>query len=250
MMFFVEKKVSGAQLYQSNHVQEEIKSLVSEYAPLVKRIAEQIKWKIPEGIELDDLIQSGIIGLLEAKSQYDAQHQTSFKTYATIKVRFAIYEAIRKHTGITRELSQNIKQILKTTHQLEQSENKYPSVANLTQKLGVTHQEYAAVTEEMNVLNASSFEELTEEQVPIQQQSNPFLCTASEEVRTQLRAGIQELTYREQLILSLYYNQFLGFREIAVILQLTEARISQIHAQLLIKLKSKLDHLTTIQDFQ
>lgn len=247
----MERKVSKTELYKSNQNQNELSNLVNEYAPLVKRIAEQIKWKTPNGIELDDLIQSGIIGLLEAKSNYMSQYEASFKTYATIKIKYAIYESLRKHTGITRELSQSIKHITKTISQIEQQDGARATTKKITQKLGITHIEYARVSEEMSALNAVSFEDIPEEQFSDENLQNPLMFAAKVEVRSMLKSVLNELPKREQLILALYYNEFLGFKEIGKILDLTEARVSQLHAQLLQKLKLRLRavHSNTIEHF-
>lgn len=245
MMFFMERKVTGAQLYQSNQRQVELSNLVDEYAPLIKRMAEQIKWKLPHGIELDDLIQSGIIGLFEAHEKFLIEYKASFKTYATIKIKYAIFESIRKHTGITRELSQSIKKISSAINELEQQESSQSTTKMLTEKLGISHTQYARISEEINIINASSFEELSEEQRSEQALQNPLFFTANEQIRSQLKSTINNLPKRDQLILSLYYNEFLGFKEIGNIVQLTEARVSQIHSELLTKLKERLRHLST-----
>lgn len=229
----------GAKLYQSNQNQDSLNDLVAQYAPLVKRLADQIKWRIPEGIEVDDLIQSGVIGLLEAKDKYNPDREASFKTYATLKIRYAMYEALRKHTGITRELSQAMKQIATAVGQLQQKDD--DSTAKLTETLGISHQEYARVNEEINLLHARSFDELTDDELLPQSENDPFLRLADDQIKRQLKEVLLSLPQREQLVLALYYNEFLSFKEIGQILELTEARVSQIHSGLLRKLKSRLD---------
>lgn len=243
MRFFKERKVTGTQPYQSNQNQEDLSSLVSEYASLVKRIAEQIKRTIPQGLELDDLIQSGVIGLLEANYSYNTTHDASFKTYATMKIRYAIYESLRKHTGITREISQLIKQIEFSIVEIERKNVRVTSLG-VAETLGVSPEKYARITEEINAFKTISMEDLPGDQECSGPQSqNPIFHIAQDKRRVTVLEVLNNLPRRDQLILSLYYQEFLSFKEIGQILELSEARISQIHAQLLIKLKSRLSEI-------
>lgn len=238
----MESEVIGAYQYQSNQNQDELHDLVCHYAPLVKRIAEQIKWNIPQGIELDDLIQSGLIGLLEAKNTYAPEHQTAFKTYATLKIRYAIFETLRKHTGITRELSQSIKQISAATETLHRAQEEI-TTQKVTELLGLSHHEYACITESISMLKAKSLDGSMDDECIQANTNDPFFNTASDQIRSILKEVLQDLPRREQLILALYYNEFLSFKEIGGLIDLTEARVSQLHAQLLSKLKTRLQHV-------
>ncbi|KGP63718.1 hypothetical protein EP47_04970 [Legionella norrlandica] len=227
--------------YQSNQRQDNLTVLIEEYGPLVKRIAQQIKWKVPESIELDDLIQSGIIGLIEANNGFSLDHQATFKTYATLKIRYAIYEALRKHSGITRELSQSIKQVANALDNLHR-ENQKPTTELVSQKLGMTFHEYSCFNEEINLLKAKSLEDATESEISQDNDDNPIVDVMKSEVKEILKKIVLGLSNREQILLALYYNELLSFKEIGQVLNITEARVSQIHTQLLSKLKA---HLTT-----
>lgn len=239
MLYFREKKVLEVMQYKFSQKQNELTALIEEYAPLVKRAAQHIKWKIPDSIALDDLIQSGVIGLIEAHNSFSLAHHTSFKTYATLKIRYAIYEALRQHTGITRELSQSIKQVANALDSL-QKENKQPTALQISGKLGISTHEYACVNEEINLLRAKSLEATVESEYAQETENNPFLNTMHAETKKILNQVIFSLEAREQILLALYYNELLSFKEIGRILDLTEARVSQIHSQLLAKLKAHL----------
>jgi len=245
MTSFREKKVTNIQFYQSNQQQDELTDLITEYAPLVKRIAEQIKHKCPPSVDLDDLIQSGIIGLLQAHQNYLEDKGASFKTYASLKIRYAVYEGLRNSSGVTRDIAQYTKQINATVNKIEQSDNS-PLHGIIAEHMGVSQKQYQKMTEEISAQKTISYDALNEEIESTSADSkNPFNNAANEELTTNMKSMLKALPKREQIILSLYYNDFLNFKEIGEILQLTEARVSQIHHQLLEKLKTRFKEMYT-----
>lgn len=246
MQFSRERKLTHAQIYQSNQNQVELDSLICEYAPLVDRIATQIKHKCPPGIDLDDLIQSGIIGLLQARNDYTPDKGASFKTYASMKIRYAVYEGLRTHSGITRDVSQYLKKISAAINSIEKT-NDSVSHTNIMNNLGVSQQQYTRMCSEIKAHKTVSLEGLDNENaLTVDGEDGPFSSTLRSELQLNVKNAIQELPKREQLILMLYYNEFLSFKEIAQILQLTEARVSQLHHQLLNKLKRLLNGMEDI----
>ncbi len=232
--------MTSAQMYQSNQHQDELTKLVCDYGPLVNRIAEQIKYKCPPGIELDDLIQCGIIGLLQAKNEYSPERGASFKTYATMKIRYAIYEGLRAHSGITRDIGQYMKKISTAIDCIEKA-NQMVSHLGIRENLGLTQTQYSRMNAEIKAHKALSMEDVNGEADLVEETlENPYTATLFSELKSKIKNAIKTQPKREQLILALYYNEFLSFKEIAGILQLTEARVSQIHHQLLNKLKTTL----------
>ncbi|QDP73467.1 FliA/WhiG family RNA polymerase sigma factor [Legionella israelensis] len=238
--------MSGTQMYQSNQQTDDLSGLVSQYAPLVKRIAEKIKYKCPPSIELDDLMQHGIIGLLQAYNDFNPSKGASFSTYASIKIRYAIYEGLRQSTGITREISQNIKKINAIIEQMDQ-DNQPLKHQKIAETLGISSEQYSIMRNEIAAHKMLSMEEIYENQITVESsQGKPYDETLTTEISEQIKALLSTLPKREQIILALYYNELLTFKEIADILHLTEARVSQIHRQLRTKLKARIPE---IEDF-
>lgn len=235
--------MSSTQMYQSNQQSDDLSELVSQYAPLVKRIAEKIKYKCPPSVELDDLVQQGIIGLLQAHKEYNPATGASFATYAHIKIRYAIYEGLRQSTGITRDISQNIKKINAIMEQMNQN-NQLPQHQKVAETLGVSSEKYGLMRKEIAAHKVLSMEDIYEHQITAEsERGRPYHETLMTEVSEQIQTLLSTLPKREQIILALYYNELFTFKEIADILNLTEARVSQIHQQLKTKLKSKISEI-------
>ena len=235
-------------IYQSNQQDADIERLVTEFAPLIRRIAEQIKYKCPPGIDIDDLIQCGVIGLLQAKNEFQDNMGATFTTYASLKIRYAIYQGLRTHSGMTRDISQYIKKINRVVEDLEKA-FKSTKHQNIMSELAVTEQEYHKMHQQINAQKTVSLDALDESNgFIVKDDDNPQQLFLNEERTTHLKESIQRLTKREQMILAMYYNEFLSLREIGEILGITEARVSQIHSQLLDKLKPALqDFATTLE---
>lgn len=229
--------------YAQVEQQTDIANLVTQHAPLIKTIALRIKANLPAHVELDDLIQSGLIGLLEAHSSYAQNKGASFKTYATIKIRGAIIDELRKNSGITRDIGQNMKKIAAATAKLEHESSQ--EAARVTGKMvakemGISLEKLNQMSTEINAyqsLNWSDHEVI--ETVPDHDGADPFNLVAEHHQHDLINQMIQSLPEREQLILALYYNEQLGFKEIGHVLNLTEARISQLHQQIMMKLQQK-----------
>lgn len=231
--------MTDTQFYPSKPDQEELSDLVRQYAPLIKRICQQIKSKILGNFELDDLIQSGAVGLLEAKASFSEECGASFKTYATMKIRYAIYDGLRKHSNITREISQHIKRIQAAISSFEQHSK--ATAKEIAHVMGVSDQKYTQMVEGINAYKMVSIEDDLEKITQVvDTEHDPLLLVGLDKLRSTITAVLKELPSREQKILALYYNNHLAFKDIAEVLQLTEARVSQIHSQLLLKLKNKL----------
>lgn len=234
--------MKDATQYQSMKQHHELTTCVSQYTGLVKRIALHIKKMLPYRFELDDIIQAGFLGLLEAKASYNEHFGAAFQTYAAIKIRYAIYESLRKDSGVTREISQKLKRISQAIGQLENKQ--IVTATSVADVLGITTEQYHRDLTSINAVKTVPLDDLTHE-IPSADDSlsNPVLETARLQIKSMIKKLIEELPKKEQLVLALYYNECLGFREIGEILALSEARISQIHAQLMKKLRLKLVNL-------
>lgn len=233
----------GIECYQ--HVEsnnEDLSGFVITYGPLIKRIANHIKCRLPASVELDDLLQAGLIGLLEAKNTFSEEGGAGFETYASIRIRGAIIDELRRNTGITRDISQNIKKIAQAKSSLENQDSDALMISSraLSDKMGISEKKYTHMMSEINAYHAISLNDVSAiEEIPCGLSLDPLAALEHDNITCSIKAVINTLPKREQQVLALYYNEQLNFKEIADILDLTEARISQIHAQSLTKVKRK-----------
>lgn len=240
--------MQGVDCYEHIGHHDDLAGFVQKHATLIHKMAWHIKNRLPVHIELDDLIQSGLIGLLEARNTFSEAGGASFNTYASLKIRCAIYEFVRKNSGITRDISQNIKKISSSISRIENSDEALLSDQSIADEMGVSLKKYADMTREISAYKAISMQELDVfEDVVCENTLNPLQTLEAESDKAMIKSVLKELPKREQIILALYYNNQLNFKEIADIMDLTEARISQIHTALLSKLKRKLTYQNEYQ---
>jgi RNA polymerase sigma factor for flagellar operon FliA len=240
-MTCLEPNVDGVKCYQHIEHHHDLTAFVQEHAALIHKMAWHLKHKLPESVELDDLIQSGLIGLLDAKNTYLKEAGAAFTTYASLKVRCAMYECVRKNSGITRDISQHIKKISAAISRIENNQDGQVSSQAIAAEMGVSAQQYADMTREINAYKSISMHDVEGvEDVACEKSLNPLEVLADESEKGLIKSMLSELPKREQIILALYYTHQLNFKEIGEVMNLTEARISQIHAGLLSKLKRKL----------
>lgn len=233
--------MEGVECYEHIERHDDLTGFVQSHASLIHKIAWHIKNRLPVHIELDDLIQSGLIGLLEAKNSFSETAGASFSTYASLKIRCAIYEFVRKNSGITRDISQNIKNISASVARIEKEHEGSITDKNIADEMGISLKKYSDMTREISAYKSISMQEAEfTDDVACQDTLNPLQALEEESDKSIIKTVVSDLPKREQIILALYYNNQLSFKEIAHIMDLTEARISQIHAVLLGKLKRKL----------
>lgn len=236
---------SGLTMY-TDQSETSSQSLVTEYAPLVKRIAQHLMARMPSSVQIEDLIQSGLIGLLEAATNYDASKGASFETYAGIRVRGAMIDEVRRGDWSPRSVHRNSRRITEAMNAVSAREGQEASDVEVAKELGVELDEYHAMLNDSTTARLFSYEELTsgdEDNVGIEIASNtesPFAGTASESMRKQLAQEIKNLPERERLVLSLYYDEELNLKEIGLILEVSESRVSQIHSHAVLKLRTRM----------
>ena len=233
--------MQGVECYEHISHHDDLTGFVQEHASLINKLAWHIKGRLPQHIELDDLIQSGLIGLLEAKKSFSEKEGASFTTYASLKIRCAIYEFVRKNSGITRDISQNIKKISAAVSRLENRQDTTISNKEIADEMGVSQKKYADITSEITAYKlVSTYEVASIDNIACDNYVNPLFLIEADNEKSLIQSMVQDLPKRDQLILALYYNEQLNFKKIAEIIGLTEARISQIHSTVLSKLKRKI----------
>lgn len=221
--------------------------LVTQYSALVKRIAYHIMSRLPPSVQVDDLIQAGMIGLLEASRNYDAGQGASFETYAGIRIRGAMLDEIRKGDWAPRSVHRKARQVAEAVRQIENSTGRDARDSEVAEVMGMSLKEYHKTLQDASGCRLLSFEDMgiNEDSVPSKvggASSTPFEGVQREDFKKNLADEISGLPDRERLVLTLYYDEELNLREIGAVIGVSESRVSQIHSQALIRLQARLGH--------
>ncbi|MFV1873244.1 MAG: RNA polymerase sigma factor FliA [Oleiphilus sp.] len=219
--------------------------LVRDHAPLVKRIAHHLLARLPASVQVDDLIQAGMIGLLEASRKYEASKGASFETYAGIRIRGSMMDEIRKGDWVPRSVHRNARRIAEAIKTIEDRMGRDAQDEEIAYELDMTLDEYFSCLKDSNGGKLFSFEELNEQgELNLDEYSSdsqsPVQTAVNDAFKAQLIKEIDNLPEREKMVLSLYYEEELNLKEIGLVLSVSESRISQIHAQAAMRLRSRL----------
>lgn len=219
-------------------------SVVEDLLPLVKSIALRIRVKLPDFIELDDLTQAGLIGLLNACHSYDPNQGANFQTYASIRIRGAILDELRRNDWLPRSVQTQLGEVSRAIAKVEAREGRTAQDHEVAETMKLSMDEYRELTTKLSAARLVYLDANTDsaDEVPVAA-TEPEAEYSEEEQRTLLRAGIDMLPEREKLMMSLYYVEELNIREIAAVLEVTEGRVSQLHGQALARLRSRLGNL-------
>lgn len=228
-------------LYKEN-ARVKASSTLEEHAQLVKQVAMHLITRLPANIELDDLIQVGMIGLLEADQTFDPSRGAQFETFARFRIRGAMIDEVRRTSNLPRSVMSNIRETTKARGELEQRLGRAAYDSEMADYMGVSLEDYHAnsskshqyQTVSLTDSESGSESELRFEGLSISKQ------LADGQFRSALATAIGELSEREQLIFSLYYNDEMNLKEIALILGVTESRVCQIQRQAIKKLQTLL----------
>ncbi|KXI27945.1 RNA polymerase sigma factor FliA [Paraglaciecola hydrolytica] len=219
--------------------------LVERHAPLVKRIAHHLLARLPASVLVDDLIQAGMIGLLEASRNFDGSKGASFETFAGIRIRGSMLDEIRKGDWTPRSVHKNGRAITEAIRQVERETGRDARDVDVAEKLQVGIDEYHQMLLEVNSGKLIGIEDLgvTEDVVTNEQtkgSDTPFEDLLQGSFQKALAHAITTLPEREAIVLSLYYDEELNLREIGEVLDVSESRVSQIHSQAMLKLKVRM----------
>ena len=216
-------------------------SVVEDLLPLVKSIALRIRVKLPDFIELDDLTQAGLIGLLNACQSYDPNQGANFQTYASIRIRGAILDELRRNDWLPRSVQTQLGEVSRAIAKVEAREGRTAQDHEVAEAMQLPLDEYRELTTKLSAARLVYLAANTEsgDDVPVGDRE-PEAEYSEEEQRALLRSGIDMLPEREKLMMSLYYVEELNIREIAAVLEVTEGRVSQLHGQALARLRSRL----------
>lgn len=224
--------------------QEERERLIHEHAGLVKRIAYHLISRLPPSVQVEDLIQAGTVGLLEAAKKYDASQGASFDTYAGIRVRGAMLDEIRRSDWAPRSVHKNARQITEAIRGLENRLGRSARDAEVAEAMGMDLEDYHQVVRDSTSYQVFSFEDIlpdSDDKTFWQgRASGPQEGFSREQFKAALSQGISGLPEKEALVLSLYYDEELNLKEIGEVLAVSESRVSQIHSQALARLRARL----------
>ena len=217
---------------------------VTQHADLVRRIAHHLAARLPASVEIDDLIQAGMIGLLEASRSYDAEQGASFETYASIRIRGSMIDEIRRGDWVPRSVHRRARDAAATIRRLEQATGRAASATEVAQAMDMPLPEYMRLIEDAARGQVLSLESRIEDQgeldTPATGGPTPQQVLERSQFGEELGKAIGQLPEREQLVLSLYYEQELNLKEIGAVLNVSESRVCQIHGQAMLRLRSRL----------
>ena len=219
--------------------------LVDRYAPLVKRIAHHMLARMPASVQVDDLIQAGLVGLLEAARNYDPGKGASFETYAGIRVRGAMIDDMRRGDWAPRSVHRNARRVQEAIQTVEARTGRDATDQEIAGELELSLDEYHAMAQDAVCSKLFSLDEFRGEEYSLIDQiagsdESPAEGMQRESLRRSLAQAIGELPERERLVLALYYDEELNLKEIGLVLGVSESRVSQIHSQAALRLRTRL----------
>lgn len=218
--------------------------VVVEHAALVKRIAHHLMARLPASVQIEDLIQAGMIGLLEASRQYDPSQGASFQTYAGIRIRGAMLDEIRRLDWAPRSVHRKAREVAAAIQEIESRTGRDAKDAEVAEALGISLDEYHQILRDSAATKLFSIDELHAETgqaaEPAGATPTPLVCLQQEGFQQALAAAIVGLPERERLVMQLYYDEELNLKEIGAVLGISESRVSQIHGRILLKLKAEM----------
>ena len=222
-----------------------VEELVERNIDLVKRIAQHLSARLPATVDIDDLMQSGMVGLLEAASNFDPSRGASFETYAGIRIRGSMLDDIRKHDWTPRSVHHKYRQVAEAIGEVENETGRPASAKDVAKRLGITLDAYHKILTDSASSRLFSLDETLDETSlhrlrPTSNSSTPEQDLQQSQFRDRLVRAISQLPEREQMVLSLYYEQELNLKEIGEILEVTESRVCQIHGQAVLRLRATM----------
>ena len=236
--------IEYAKSNQNSTIREKI---IIEYAPLVKLVAGRVSMYLGYNVEYEDLVSYGVFGLIDAIDKYDYSKAVKFETYASLRIRGAILDQIRKMDWIPRTIRQRQKQIDAVMRQIESTKGRVATDEEIAIGLGITNEEYSEWQSKMKITSVVSLNEFLEQgsEVPNTPSGSrhfimPEEAVEQEELKVMLVEALTLLTEKERRVIELYYYEDLTLKEISHVLEVTESRVSQLHTKALQKMKNKL----------
>lgn len=229
--------------------------IILEYAPLVKVVAGRLSMYLGYSVEYDDMVSYGVFGLIDAIDKFDMTKEVKFETYASLRIRGAILDQIRKMDWIPRTIRQRQKQIDSVMKDIEQRTGREATDEEAAEGLGISCDEFLEWQSQLKANNVISLNEYVEQGSDISSDKNPTgsyempeAVVEKSELKEMLEEALELLTEKEKKVVLLYYYEDLTLKEISRVLEVSESRISQLHTKALQKMKTKMGKYIGILD--
>ena len=223
--------------------------ILLEHAPLVKRLAYQLKARLPPSVEVDDLIQAGMMGLLDAVNRYEDTHGAQFETYAVQRIRGAMLDELRGMDWLPRNVRQDMRKIEVAMSNLQQKLGRPPSEAEIARSMKLSLAEYQEKLTEGSGHQLVYYEDYQDEgderdsfleRYMVDENGDPLSSLLEDDFRHALIEAIDELPEREKILMGLYYEQEMNLKEIGAVMGVSESRVSQLHSQAIARIRASL----------
>ena len=228
----------------------DLNSTLKQYSPLVRRLAHQMIAKLPANVEVDDLIQVGMIGLSDALTRFDASQGVQFETFATQRIRGAMLDELRGNDYLSRGTRKQQRSIESAVQKLEQRLGRAPIESEIATEMGLGLAEYQELLGKVRGTQLVYLEDMSGDEGDqdfldrhvgrVAVDGNPLSQLQDHRMRSALVEAIKVLPEREQYVMSMYYEHDMNLKEIAAVLKVTESRICQLHSQSIARLRVKL----------
>jgi len=226
----------------------EKQDLLTVHAPLVKRLAHQMRAKLPPSVEVDDLIQAGMMGLLDAVGRYEETHGAQFETYAVQRIRGAMLDELRNSDWLPRSIRQNMRKIETAINAMQQRLGRGPNETEIAEELKVSLTDYQEMLTDGSGHQLIYYEDFHDsdggenflDRYCVDEAGDPLRCLVNGAFREAVVGAIDVLPEREKILMSLYYEQELNLKEIGVVMGVSESRVCQLHSQAIARLRAKL----------
>jgi len=228
--------------------QLDLNSMIKQYSPLVRRLAHQMIAKLPANVEINDLMQVGLIGLTDALSRFDATQGVQFETFATQRIRGAMLDELRGGDWMSRGTRRQQRSIETALHKLEQTLGRAPQESEIAKEMGLSLVDYQELLGKVRGTQLVCLEDMSGDEGDedfldrhvASEDQNPLALLEDQRMRQALVDSIKNLPEREQYVMSMYYEHDMNLKEIAVVLKVTESRVCQLHSQSIARLRAKL----------
>jgi RNA polymerase sigma factor FliA len=218
--------------------------VLTKYAPLVRRLGLQIVAKMPASVDLDDLIQAGMIGLLDAAGRYKEDQGAQFETYASQRIRGAMLDELRSNDWLPRSLRRTSREVETAVHKVEQNLGRSASEAEIAGQLQMPLDEYQSMLQDLHgsqLIYYEDFDRSADDEPFLDRYCvDPLSALLDDSLRSALVEAIDRLPDREKLLMSLYYERGMNLREIGAVMEVSESRVCQLHSQAVARLRTRL----------
>ncbi len=234
------------------------KVLLQEYLPLIQRLARRLVSRLPDSVEVDDLVNSGVIGLLDAVSKFDAERQIKFKTYAEFRIRGAMLDDLRSQDWASRSLRNDSNLLESAYASLEHKLGRPAEESEVAAALNLDLDEFYKLLGRARGISLVNFEDMASasdapnsrnplEMIALIESDDPFVLLQELELKEHFATAIDDLDERDKIVLQLYYYEELNLKEVGEVLDVSESRVCQMRTQAIIRLRNRIKSLRRIK---